>query len=370
MATAPPAHRSGDSPVRFPRYQRGYLSANKQLAEQILALAPEVGYERHAIARALNISYNKVDNVIRRDCHAEWTDQKKVWDAAQGVESKLSRQFTDVLNVPVAKYADPIPLKPKRDGGKWKTAVIYGDTHFPFQDDAALQVIQGIIKDAKPHLIVHLGDLVDCYQGLSKYSTDPTRLHSLQDEIDAARAHLHHISQLAPDAEKLLLGGNHEDRLRKTIWDLPGRYRALTQLRVFQHSMTWPVLLELESIGWDWADYRAQPVIGKIPKLLLKHGDTVRKWAGATGLAEWQKHAKSGVSGHTHRLGTFYHRDLNGSHVWHEVGCTCTLNPEYVRQPDWTHGALVVTYSDDWFHVATVYIENGRAVWRQKEYAA
>lgn len=339
------------------------------LAKKILDVASDHGYNRHAIATALGVSYDQIDNAIRRHCRDEWQDRKKVWDAAEGPESKPSRAFRDVLDVPPPRFAKPIPRHPRKHG-RWRTAVIYGDSHFPFQDDKALRVVAGIVVDAKPDLVVHLGDLVDCYQGLSKYSTDPTRLHSLQDEIDAARVHLHQIADLAPSAEKILLGGNHEDRLRKTIWDLPGRFRALTELRVFQKSMTWPALLELDAIGWDWVDYRAQPVVGKIPKLLLKHGDTVRKWAGATGLAEWQKHARSGASGHTHRLGTFYHRDMNGSHVWHEVGCTCTLEPEYVRQPDWTHGCLVVTYSHDWFHVSQVYIENGRAVWRQKEYAA
>lgn len=232
-------------------------------------------------------------------------------------------------------------------------------------------MVLGIIKESQPDLVVHLGDLLDCYD-ISSFGKDPTRKHTLQTEIDLAREHLHQVSQLAPGARKILLGGNHEDRLRKTLWNLKDAPRALTQLRIFQKVMTWPQLLELDAIGWDFRDYATnqQPVTDAIPRLLLKHGDVARKWSGATAKAEWEKHAKSGMSGHCHRVGSFYHRDLNGSHVWMEAGCTCTLTPEYVRQPDWQQSCFVVTYSEDWFHIATVYIESGRAMWREKEFAA
>lgn len=317
----------------------------------------------------MGISYARLSNIIDKRVQGEWQDRKLVWDAAQGPESKPSRAFRDVLDVPVPRFAKPFPVQRVKRAGKWRTAVLFGDTHKPFHDEAALSVVKGIIKEAQPDLVCHVGDLLDCYT-ISRYSTDPARLQTLQGDIDGARTLLHEIAQLAPQADRLLLGGNHEDRLRKTIWDLKGAQKQLATLRVFQRSMTWPVLLDLESIGWDFVDYTKQPVVGRIPKLLLKHGDVVRKWSGWTAKAEWEKHARSGVSGHTHRLGTFYHRDLNGSHVWQEAGCTCDLAPEYVRQPDWMHGCLVVTYTDDWFHIATIYIENGRAVWRQKEYAA
>lgn len=326
------------------------------------------GFNRHAIATAWGVSYDWLDNAIRRHCRDEWQDRKRVWDAAQGPESKPSRAFRDVLDVPVPKYAAPIPYKAKR-AAKWRTAILYGDIHKPYTDLAAEQVLFGIIREAQPDLIVNMGDATDCYT-ISRFLTDPTRLQNLQDDLDATRAHVHQVAQLAPQARRILLGGNHEDRLRKTIWDLPGAARELAKLRVFQKAMTWPNLLDLDAIGWEWIDYTKQPAPNIIPRLVLKHGDVVRKWSAWTAKAEWEKHARSGASGHTHRLGTFYHRDLNGSHVWHETGCLCNLDPEYVRQPDWQHGCLVVTYSEDWFHIAVVYIENGKAMWRQKEFVA
>lgn len=338
--------------------------------DAILRAARSLGYDRRAIAQHLGIPYGRLDNIITRSLQTEWQEGRRAYQAAEGPDSKPSKRFADILAVPVPRYAEPVPLK-KKKGGRQKTAVIYTDTHFPFHDPSALLVVQGLIKDTKSDLIVHLGDLLDCYD-ISKYDTNPARLHSLQDEIDLARVHLHQVAQLAPDAEKLLLGGNHEDRLRKTIWGLKGGARELARLRIFQKTMVWPVLLELDAIGWEWADYHgdAQPVVGRIPKLLLKHGDAVRKWAGATGLAEWQKHGKSGISGHVHRMGSFTHRDTNGAQGWWEIGLTGLLNPEYIRCPDWNQSCAVVTYTDNWFHVEPIYIEAGRAMWREKEFAA
>jgi predicted phosphodiesterase len=316
----------------------------------------------------MDVSYVRVDNLIKNYISQEWRDLKRVHDASQGPESKPSRAFRDVLDVPPPKFAKTFPF-PKPGRNKQKTAVIFGDSHRPFHDEAALTVVRGIVKESRPDLLVHVGDANDCYT-ISRYSTDPARLHTLQDDLDSTRAMFHGFSEAAPQAKKIFLGGNHEDRLRKMIWDLKGAARELGKLRVFQKAMTWPVLLDLDAIGWEYVDYTKQPLVGEIPRLLLKHGEVVRKWSGWTAKAEWEKNARSGISGHTHRLGTFYHRDLNGSHVWQEAGCTCSLEPEYVRQPDWQHGCLVVTYTADWFHIATVYIENGRAVWRQKEFAA
>lgn len=336
--------------------------------EAIRTATTSLGFDRQAIAKHFDLSYTHLDNIITRHLDAWWRESKKAWEASQGPDSKPSKRFADIIQ-PVRPFAVPILPPVKAEKKRWYTAVIYGDSHVPFQDPQAERVVLGIIKDAQPDFVCHVGDLGDCYK-ISRYSTDPTRQQSMQDDIDAMRIHIHQVSQAAPKAQKLLLGGNHEDRLRKLIWNLEGAARELPRLRVFQRAMTWPVLLGLDEIGWDFVEYLKQPVVGRIPRLLLKHGTVVRKWSAFSAKGEWEKHARPGVSGHTHRLGAFFHRDLNGSHVWYESGCTCSLDPEYACQPDWQHGCLVVTYNEEWFHGSLVYIQDGRAVWRTKEYVA
>ena len=83
-----------------------------------------------------------------------------------------------------------------------------------------------------------------------------------------------------------------------------------------------------------------------------------------------QKHGRGGLSGHVHRAGAFFHSDDNGARSWHELGCTCSLKPEYMDHPDWQHACAVVSYTQEWYHVDLVYIQNGQAVWKGQEYQA
>jgi hypothetical protein len=278
-----------------------------------------------------------------------------------------------VLDLEPRPFAVRVPRPAKVQlKGKYQHAVWWSDSHMGYQSDPALDVVLGIIKEVRPAKLIHGGDLVDAYS-ISAFDKNPERLNSLQDEIDMAKAHLHQASQLAPAAEKVLLEGNHEDRLRRLIWKLPGTAAELAKLRAFRQAMTWPNLLGLDEIGWDFVPTFQQPLLGMLSKLALKHGDLVRKESAMTARAEYGRYTMSGISGHTHRLGKFYHRDLRDSHIWLEGGCTCRVTDvEYVPHPNWHQGCVVVTYKTDgsWFNAQEVYIENGTAMWGTKEFAA
>jgi hypothetical protein len=93
-------------------------------------------------------------------------------------------------------------------------------------------VAESIIKDVGPDILLHLGDQNDAYD-VSEYDSDPTRKKS-SDENNQSKAVLHRLAQLAPKAHRVLLEGNHEDRLRRTIWKMPGAASALTRLQQFR----------------------------------------------------------------------------------------------------------------------------------------
>lgn len=282
------------------------------------------------------------------------------------------KDINDVLTLPPRPFAVPVP-KPAAPAilKGWQRTLAYGDTHFPYQDDPTLAVVASVAKALQPERLLHVGDLVDCYT-ISSFLKDPNRLYSLQDEIDLARAHLHQMAQLVPDAERWLLEGNHEDRLRKTLWSLPGGAAELARLRSVQQATEWPALLGLEAIGFRWVPTHQQTQTTILPKLITKHGTVVRKWSGWTAKGEWERYGKGGISGHTHRLGKFYHRDHNGSHLWVETGCTCTLRPDYMVDPDWQQGCVVITHTPDGerYHVEEVYIQDGAAVFRGQLFKA
>lgn len=283
---------------------------------------------------------------------------------------KTRRNKPEVSLAPhVPKLSISIPQPAPRKIGQSITALEWGDTHFPFQDDQVLSVIQAIAEDEQPDFLIHKGDGLDC-RLLSRFDKDPARKENQQDEIDQLRIHLATMRKTCPNSRFVYLEGNHEDRLRRTLWNLEGPAAVLSSLRVVQKAMTWPVLLGLDELRIEFVPYGEQSKRDILPKFITKHGSLVRKSAGATAIAEQAKYNKSGSSGHTHRLAVVHHRDANGAHVWVETGCTCRLDPDYCQDPDWQNGCVFYTFDKETGAVTPepVEIRNGLGVFRGRTY--
>lgn len=284
--------------------------------------------------------------------------------------SKAEPKLT-LLTSPVPPLSVTIPKLPRRQPGATVTALLYGDTHIGYEDTRACRIIHAIGRDADPDILVHMGDLLDCY-AISRFDKDPSRQGDLQTEINAARVHLAQARRAMPKAQMYLLEGNHEDRLRRVIWEMEGPALQLAKLDSFRTAMTWPHLLGLKDMGVTFVPLTEQTSTKILPKFIVKHGTAVRSKSAYSAHAEWSKYGRSGASGHTHRLGAFFHRDHNGNQVWVETGCTARLDPEYCLDPDWQQGGVVATFhlSTGAFQLEPIYIHNGLAIWRGKEYRA
>jgi len=287
------------------------------------------------------------------------------------IENKPKPEVQDILNLPPRVFPTRIPKPAKKKKGKWLTALLYGDSHFPFQDDRALAVVIAIAEDTKPYVVIDMGDGMDCY-ALSRFNKNPQRIHTIQDEIDGYRVYLEQMAQICPDAERYVLEGNHQARMEKILWSLPRDIGQLTNLEKVREVLSWPVLLDLETIGFQWIPLREQTRTPILPKFITKHGTVVRKWAGYTARGEWEKYGMSGASGHCHRGGKFIHRDHNGNQVWLETYCTCDLNPEYGTDFDWQQGCWVIHFNTDTgaWHLEDYYIHEGNAMGPGREYVS
>lgn len=273
------------------------------------------------------------------------------------------------LSVHPIQVEVPVYELPSVGEGRSFTTLHYGDVHFPFEDQKALEILYAITRDVQPEMVVCHGDLLDCYE-ISRYEKNPKHRGSLQHEIEQASKHLATMTALSPNAERWYFQGNHEDRLRRLIWDMASGLpeSQIMNLPSVTAALEWPTLLGLDAIGWQWKEKRET----LFDKIILKHGNVVRKWSAFTAKGEWEKYGRSGISGHTHRLGAFFHRDANGAQAWWEHGCLCNTNPEYVDDPDWQNGLAVVTWSEDRtrFAVELVFIQDGTAFFRGKMYRA
>lgn len=280
-------------------------------------------------------------------------------------------QAPDLPRLPIQPVQVQLPSRPTTSTAVTGTltAVHYSDVHYPEQNESALSILYAVLEDLEPGLVVNHGDLLTCYK-ISSYAKNPDHEHDLQDEIEQAAKHLALVSSLTPGAQRILIQGNHEDRLKRQIWSISEKEagKQILTLPGVRKALEWPSLLGLDALGWEWEPNKRV----LYDKLVLKHGDVVRRWAGNSARGEWEKYGKSGMSGHVHRAGAFVHRDLSGSNGWWEIPCLCELNPEYMESPDWQNGFCVVTWSEDRerFAVETVYIQDGRAIFRGKEYRA
>lgn len=277
-----------------------------------------------------------------------------------------------MLDVPVRPLNVKFLKPARRKTGKYLTVLLYGDSHHGYHCDKTLASVLAIGKDVRPDIVVDMGDGVDAGHLSEKFKQNPTRTVSLQDEINLKRFQLATFRDSLPNTDYWYLEGNHEERLRRVMWNTEGPAKELIKLDVVQRSLTWPKLLDLAALHISFLPYEQQPHKTLLPKFILKHGSIVRKNSGYTATGEMAKYNRSGASGHTHRLGVVWKRDLNGCHVWIETGCCCLLNPEYVQDPDWANGCVVLTFDTKTgaVQVEPVEIRDGHTIWRGAEYRA
>jgi len=208
----------------------------------------------------------------------------------------------------------------------FERSVFLGDAHIPYQDPDVLKLVIEFVKDFQPDRLFVLGDWVDFYD-LSVFDKDPNRKNKLQRELDLGQAYLEDLVEAAPNSKRVFMQGNHEDRLRKWLW----ANEEIASLR----GMGIEELLGLRELGFETYDYHQ---VYNYNGFLVKHGDLVRKHAGYTARAELENSGVSGISGHTHRLGSHHKRDHAGQVVWYEAGCVCDLEPHYTVRPNWQQG--------------------------------
>jgi len=190
-----------------------------------------------------------------------------------------------------------------------KKFFFFPDIHFPYHNQKALKSAMNFMEDFKPDVVVQLGDLVDFY-ALSTYSKDPSRLLTLQQELDLANDFWREVRLRCPDAELYMKEGNHEERLQKTIYSKP----ELSPIA----ALDLKCLLGLNKYGVSF--YRTHERLCFNNCLLVTHGKYVRGKPGASAMAELETRWISGISGHTHRAAKVIDCKNGKYYTWVESG--------------------------------------------------
>jgi hypothetical protein len=236
-----------------------------------------------------------------------------------------------------------IPLK--LDTAKEKVTVpILHDTHNPYHDAETLALVERFLQDIEFPYLLYGGDNNDFY-GISRFDKNPARVDRLQEDIDSTKAMFYRHSKLFPNTEKILIGGNHEDRLRVFLWSNAAALSSLRCLGV-------PELFRLSDYGIDYVPYEQGLMINN--SFLVLHGNIASVHSGYTAKRMYEKHGGCGICGHCHRLGSFYKRDRFGTWGWWENGCLCHLNPDWIKNPNWVQGFSLVHFQGKRFWVEQI----------------
>lgn len=205
--------------------------------------------------------------------------------------------------------------------------LIFNDTQIPFIDHKAVNAMLRFADDLKPKLIFLMGDILDFY-GCSNFDPNPSRVFTLQDEIDEAVAFLKSLKTRFPQARLFFCDGNHEDRLRRFLWGEGAKLASLKVLRTAK-------LLEFAELGITGIPYRSH---FDLAGFIMEHGYRASKSAAfPANVARLMaiERGTSGLCGHDHRHQVYSWTDERGTHLWVNNGCLCLRDLEYAPNPNW-----------------------------------
>lgn len=149
----------------------------------------------------------------------------------------------------------------------------------------------------KPDLVVFIGDFGDNYS-VSSHPKDPAIKDLLMDEVAAVNAELLKVEAIVGECA-VFIEGNHEDRLRRYLWDKAPKLLGTTSIKE---------LYKLGDRGWKHVPYRSAHHINNV---CYTH-DLGRAGVNSA-RATLLDYGGNIVFGHTHRGCVYYQGETRGS---------------------------------------------------------
>lgn len=242
-----------------------------------------------------------------------------------------------------------------------KLALVQPDTHYPYEDSKAVELLTKVAKDLKPDFFINLGDSLDFYQ-ISKFSKDPARKNGIDEDMDLFRRDHCRISNVLPKkCRKIFIEGNHEARLIKYVWERAPEVASLVR-SIDDYCM-------LTANDWEYFKY------GKYFRL----GDTLFMHGAHcglnVGLNQLRKYGLNVVHGHDHAAGITWFRNARDGIF--NLNCGHLSNQKeqgylYAGVANWQLGFGLVEFSDNYYQAWPHFIpiHNNRCVVYGKEYKA
>lgn len=202
------------------------------------------------------------------------------------------------------------------------------DWHVPFQDDKYVQAFIKYAKKKQPDTIILNGDMLDFFM-LSKFTKGEGR--NPYQEITILRKYLQQLRAACPKSVIFYVIGNHETRLERYVLSKAPELQSLIE-DVFTIVKT-----------KDFNIHGCGSVLVN-NTFIFKHGTLLGNKSGLSAIKEMENAYMSGCSGHTHRAAKYIARKAGRKFVWLESGCGCSLEPEYMINPNWQQALCEFTF--------------------------
>lgn len=295
----------------------------------------------------------------------------------------------------------PEPLNPTG----YETAIVLPDMQIgfrqyedgtldPFHDVKAISVAHQITaymqEQTGVNQVVLLGDFLDL-PAQSRFEQENTFANTTQPAIDYGHMVLAQIRANAPDADIILVEGNHDLRLGRAILN---NAAAAFGLKKANLPASWPVmslpfLLRMDELGVQYIDAYPAGVHWINDNLRAIHGDKVRSNGSTAAAYTNEMPHVSTIFGHTHRLevqsrttfdrqGKMRNRAISPGTLSRVDGAVPSvkgavgLDGRPARNwENWQQGMAVISYKPEGeFHTELVEIEDGAALFRGKRFVA
>ena len=286
----------------------------------------------------------------------------KNYGGSESVYRKWRKRYglSDSINKVDKKKKEP---KSKRKDGDIERIVCLSDVHVPYHDEEAFHCALDYIKQTKPDEVIIGGDFLDMYS-ISKFAKIVTPANSLLQEIAIAKQMLKELRKTVGDGTRITyIQGNHEFRMQTYLCNNAPELIGFDALSV-------PALLDLESLDIEYIESQTRTSYVIRSGVAIGHFNKVSKFSAYTAKALVEQNFSSVVQFHTHRLGEHYRTTPFSVYKGVEGGCLCQLEPEYVDNPDWQHGIVVMerVVGGDRYNIVGVPIIEGKMLFNGKIY--
>lgn len=247
----------------------------------------------------------------------------------------------------------------------------------PFHDRKAIALSVSMAKAIQPNVIIINGDVLDLSMFSDKFLREPEFYFTTQPALIEANWVLAQLRLACPNSKIVLLAGNHDDRLRKSLIT---HYTEAYSLKSVDGAevpiMSLQNLLNLDKLSIECIENQATGYwINE--NLLAKHGDKAKSENGAT-VRELLKDIRCSVLvAHIHRIESIYKtvqgKDIRKTYSATSSGCLCRIDgfvPGSEHGCNWSQGLSVVDYEvgNGFFSISPVSIYDGQAVYNGQLY--